>query len=224
MVLNREDKACKSGEKGWVFVYELAIYKGPTILIEKTPSPVNPAYFDQTFSEGLPTFEKRRKTLNDLDKSHEWELQGTTSIPRTLNGLSCPIIHRLIGYPGGTSVVAFEESSPNGVWLFKSYYINPSENKDPSEHKVGSLSELIDYRFIFCPQKNEIEWEVGDCDCPDKTKQQKANQDSPNPSEWSDRSWVDSDAGARGHCKHEYASYKYVGDPQPQPPLPESEV
>jgi hypothetical protein len=59
--------------------------------------------------------------------------------------------------------------------------------------------------------------EVGECNCPDKTKKQQGTTNSPYPSEWSDRNWQDSDAGTRGHCKHEYASYNAVGDPLPEP-------
>lgn len=223
MPLNLQDKGCKTGEKGWVFVYELAIYNGQERLV--STQQVSPGYFKYTYIQGLPTIEKKRIVLNDQDKSHQWRLGGTKLTPfstTTPSGetFNAPLVDRLIEYEGGTPQIAYRETSPKYTWQRVGGDIALKEQ----DYELSSPGELLDYRFIFCPQEDEIEWEIGDCDCPDKTKQQPANQDSPNPSEWSDRSWVDSQAGARGHCLHEYASYKYVGKPQPQPPLPESEV
>lgn len=224
MVLSREDKSCKPGEKGWVFVYELAIHN--TAPIRTQYNQLAPGYWESIFIEGLPTVTKNRMILNDLDKSHDWQIGGTTSTPNsktcdgTFTSFNVPLVKRFIEYPGGTPRYVFDETGPLYIWLEYSNDYGSINNRC----KVSSPNEILDYRFIFCPQEDEEEWIVGDCDCPDKTKQQPANQDSPYQSEWSDRSWVDSDAGARGFCKHEYASYKYVGKPQPQPPLPESEV
>lgn len=221
MALTLQDKACKAGEKGWFFVYELVIYDD--IRVYKQEPVVQPGGFTyyKTYSDDYPRTVKLRLNLNDSDKSHKWQLGGTISTPPASTDLvQSPILFRQIFYPGGTPITVFRES---GITFREIGGFAPESEKNASAQRSAN-SELLDYRFLYCPQEDEEEWQVGDCNCPDKTKQQPANQDSPNPSEWSDRSWVDSDAGARGHCLHEYASYKYVGKPQPQPPLPESEV
>lgn len=217
MALTPQDKACKVNEKGWIFIYELAIYDQ---IRQVNAIPLQDNYWLYIFDD-FPRTVKTRISLNDTDKSHKWQLGGTTTGPSN-DTVHSQFVYRQIFYPGGTPVTAFRETgftfTPSSPQAYQGNgYSFPA-------YTAAADSELLDYRFIFCPQEDETEWEVGDCSCPDKTKQQPANQDSPNPSEWSDRSWVDSNAGARGYCKHEYASYKYVGKPQPQPPLPESEV
>lgn len=219
MALTLQDKACKTNEKGWFFVYELVIYDD--LINTYEPIVIGGTTYYKVHTDDSPRTAIFRFNLNDLDKSHEWQLGGTISVSPPPNAtIQDPIIFRQVFYPGGQPVTVFRET---GIEFYGVGGFASQAEKDASYQRAAN-SELLDYRFIFCPQEDEIEWEVGDCDCPDKTKQQPANQDSPYQSEWSDRSWADSNAGARGFCKHEYASYKYVGDPQPQPPLPESEV
>lgn len=57
------------------------------------------------------------------------------------------------------------------------------------------------------------------CTCPDATRRQERRPDSPYPSEWSDRDWGDSDAGAPvdevtgvAWCKHAIAVAMYRGE------------
>ena len=52
------------------------------------------------------------------------------------------------------------------------------------------------------------------CDCPDLSRVQLAlsESQSPYPSEWDDREWLESGAGFNGFCKHIYASGRVLGD------------
>lgn len=205
MALTANDKRCLPEEKGWYLFMETAIYD--RFNIEKALEPF-PSYVILSFSELPPRIEKRRIWLKDLNFSHEWKILGTETVP---NPPFFNYVYRLAGYEGGTPIRIFLESGL--FYLSVDSYIDSQDVRTPF-----SPSRILDYEFVFCSEwECSYEYTVGMCDCPDKTKQQLASQDSPNPSEWSDRSWVDSEAGARGHCKHEFATYNYVEDPLPEP-------
>lgn len=203
------DKECLEEEKGWVLIIEAVVFDQNQInREEKYGAGQNyTAYF---FGE-IPRTIKLRVKLNDKDFTHEWSLLGTVNVPGS-DGVHTFFRWRTAGYSGGTPINVFRETG--GVYTPTSpvgYSGNPSAVS-------YSDARIVDYAFIYCSNwECSYEYIVGDCDCPDKTKQQLASQDSPNPSEWSDRSWVDSEAGARGHCKHEFAAYNYVEDPLPEP-------